>query len=264
MCAAQTIATTPRRPPLAGLALAILISGACAPVSPPVDPTLEPVLDPEVDQVADPVAIEPFPGVVVRIGGPAGPAVEIEAMVCLDLGWLEQVACSPASREHESLVVVRARPSEVHAALLMAGFEPGRPGQWSWEGDRLSFEPPKGARIDVSARYPDASGAVVETPIRRWIRDAIAGDAFPDEPWIFGGSTFAKRSGTLGGEELYVADVTGSIIGLVTFGDEVLGFSRVWADEAQVQPPEWEVNPDAVPPLETRVTLVLRAYDDRN
>ena len=56
----------------------------------------------------------------------------------------------------------------------------------------------------------------------------------------------------------YVADMTGSIIGLVTFGDEVIGFSRVIADQDAVQPPSWEVRTDHVPPRGTEVTLILR------
>ena len=35
-----------------------------------------------------------------------------------------------------------AKPSEIHFALLMAGFEPGRPGRWSFEDDAFTFEPP--------------------------------------------------------------------------------------------------------------------------
>ena len=54
------------------------------------------------------------------------------------------------------------------------------------------------------------------------------------------------------------ASLTGSIIGLVTFGDEVIGFSRVVSDQEAISPSEWEVKSDHVPPVGTRVTLILR------
>ena len=54
-----------------------------------------------------------------------------------------------------------------------------------------------------------------------------------------------------------VADATGSVIGLVTFGDEVVGFSRVFADDAAVRPPEWEADDEAMPPVGTAATIIL-------
>jgi hypothetical protein len=210
-----------------------------------------------------PGPVTPFPGVLVHpapggAGGGTG-VVELEAEVCLDEGWLEQVACAPGSREHEALVVLRARPSEIHAALLMAGFEPGAPGRWSFAGDGVTFTGPTGSPLDVLVRHDGPAGhGSVEEPVRRWIRGA-SGRAFPDRPWIFGGSRFAPNPPAFGPGEHYVADHTGSIIGLVTFGDEVVGFADVIADAVDVQPEEWMVDTDAVPPLGTRVTIVLRA-----
>jgi hypothetical protein len=203
--------------------------------------------------------LHPFPGVVVL---PEVPAVELQGWVCLEYGWLEQIACAPGTREHESLVVPRAKPSQIHAALLMAGFEPGAPGRWSYEDEEYSFTPPTGTALDVFVRYTDESDRLIEEPIRRWIRDHLGRHEFPREPWIFAGSAFAPNPEWMGKEgEHYVADVTGSIIGLVTFGDEVVGFSRVLADQVAVQPPEWEVNTGHIPPVGTPVTLILRPFE---
>jgi hypothetical protein len=189
--------------------------------------------------------------------------VRIAATVCLDGGWLEQVACSPRSREHEALVVVDVRPSAIHLALMLAGFEPGRPGRWSRQEDgELSLEPPTGAPLDVLVEHADADGGVVRVPVRRWIRDHLGRHEFPRSPWIFAGSSMAPNPEHMGPGEHYVADMTGSIIGLVTFGDELIGFSLVLADQAEVQPPEWELNTGVVPPVGTPVTIILRPWED--
>ena len=206
-----------------------------------------------------PVVLRPFAGIVVR---PAEVTVEVQAWTCLEAGWLEQVACSPNSREHESLVVVKAPPSEIHAALLLAGFEPGSPGTWSYVDDALQFTQPTGDRLDVLVRYENAAGGTIQEPMSAWIQDHRGQHAFPDEPWVFGGSAFEKNLPWMGPGEHYVADTTGSIIGLVTFGDEVIGFSRVIADQESVQPPAWEVRTDHVPPVGTQVTLILRRAVD--
>ena len=219
----------------AGLTLLGWGSLGCAPAAPPV--------------------LRPFDGIAVL---PREPAVELEAWTCLERGWLEQVACSRNTREHESLVVIEARPSEIHAALLLAGFEPGTPGSWSYEDEVLRFTPPTGDRVQILARYKEASGREVEEPIRTWIEDGAGARPFPDEPWVFAGSTFADNLEWMGPGEHYLADYSGSIVGLVTFGDEVIGFSRVLADQDAVQPPQWQVRRDHVPPVGTPVTLIIR------
>ncbi len=204
---------------------------------------------PGVEVAALPV--RPFEGVTVLT---EAHEVRIDAVACLDEGWLEQVACSPGTREHESLIVVKALPSQVHAALLLAGFEPGAPGRWTQDGTDLRLEPPTGDRLEVFVSYVK-DGAAVEEPIGAWITDD-GGARFPEVPWVFGGSVIARNPEWMGPGEHYVADQTGSIIGLVTFGDEVIGWSTVMSDQEAVQPLEWKVGD--VPPVGTPVVLIVR------
>jgi hypothetical protein len=206
--------------------------------------------------------VAPFPGVRVRV---APPTVEIEAVRCLDVGWLEQVACSPGTREHEALVVVEARPSQIHAAMLMAGFEPGAPGQWIYhdEENRIEVRPPAGPALQVTMRF-ERDGETVEVPVREWIRDHLGEQEFPHDPWVFAGSMFAENPEFMGPGQHYVADQTGSIIGLVTFGDELIAYSKVIADQTDVQPAEWEVDDEAAPPVNTKVTIVVTPWDGRD
>jgi hypothetical protein len=210
-----------------------------------------------------PRVVTPFEDIRVDL---AATSVEVRAWVCLNAGFLEQIACSPGTREHESLLVVRARPSNIHAALLMAGVEAGAPGRWIVhpEEEKVELIPPRGDRVDVLVRYRNSDGEEIEEAIRRWIRDHAEKQKFPDAPWVFGGSLFRPNPEWMepeGGEH-YVADVTGSIIGLVTFGDEVIGFSRVISDQAAVHEPEWMVNTERIPDVGTEVTLILRRFEE--
>lgn len=198
--------------------------------------------------------VQPFEGIVVY---PDRRTVEIDAWSCLDAGWLEQIACSPDTREHEALVVIEARPSEIHAALQLAGYRSGSPGAWSYEGGTVALTPPTGDAIDIDVRYEHEGETVIE-PIGAWIEDGRGRATFPGGPWIFGGSILAPNPEWMGPGEHYVADLSGSIIGLVTFGDEVVGYREVIADQEAVQAPEWRVRADHVPPVGTPVTLILR------
>jgi hypothetical protein len=186
--------------------------------------------------------------------------VHLDSVSCLDEGFLEQIACSPHTREHESLVVTKVRPSEVHAALLLAGLKSGSPGRWIYETDSYSVVAPTGDAIDVIVRYADAQGKTTEEPIQNWMREVTKTGflPFPHGVWVFGGSRFESNPEFMGPGEHYVADMTGSIVGLVTFGDEVVGFARVMPDSADVSEPMWEVDPQSVPPIGTPVTLILR------
>lgn len=203
--------------------------------------------------------VRPMTGITVY---PDAQRVELDAVVCLDAGWLEQIACAPHSREHESLVVLTIRPSHIHAALLLAGFLPGKPGSWSFENDEWKPVPPQGEELAVSVRYRNESGTVVEERIGAWIADLSGnGLVFPDKPWVFGGSLMRANPQGMGPGEHYVADHSGSIIGLVTFGDELLGFSEVIADQVAVHEPVWGLNVGAVPPVGTKVTLILKRFE---
>jgi len=183
--------------------------------------------------------------------------VEFPAVVCLDVGWLEQIACSPGTREHEALVVVEIAPSDVHAAMLAAGFEPGSPGRWMDDGGVVTAIPPTGDRLRIEVHY-QRDGHTVQEPIGAWMIGAIHGEPFRERHWVFAGSAFVDNPGWMGPGEHYVADLSGSVIGLVTFGDEVIGFETVMADQEAVEPMQWKVNTDQVPPIGTPVTIVLR------
>ncbi|MFZ9881975.1 MAG: YdjY domain-containing protein, partial [Phycisphaerales bacterium] len=85
----------------------------------------------------------------------AAQTVELKATAVLDVGFLEQYICLAGTRDHEALFVFEGKASEVHAALLLAGFAPGAPGLWrelqAADGSfALEKIPPKGDRVSVT------------------------------------------------------------------------------------------------------------------
>jgi len=232
-------------------------SGAGPPSSQTTKPDTQPATAPDTRPATRPNVLRPIEGVTVQRDPRR---VEIKAWTCLSEGWLEQVACSPGTREHESLVVIKVKPRNVHLALVLAGFEPGRPGRWWVEDGQQQAEPPKGDKLDIKVRYENKAGETLTHAVRKWIADHREGHQFPDKPWIFGGSLFRKNPQWMGPGEHYVADQTGSIIGLVTFGDEVIGFSEVLADKVAVHPAQWEVNTETIPPVGTEVTVIITPF----
>jgi hypothetical protein len=66
----------------------------------------------------------------------------------------------------------------------------------------------------------------------------------------------------MGPGEHYVADRTGSIVGIVTFGDETIACDEVISDKADVDAPQWQARTERMPEPGTRVRLVIRVVGD--
>lgn len=186
--------------------------------------------------------------------------LRIEARVATDRGFLEQLVCLAGTREHESLLSISVPPSLVHAGLLALGLEPGRPGRWTARSDgRVSAEPPSGPGIEAFVRRV-RGGRVTEVPLRSWTV-APDGSAF-EASLVFAGSQVLPNPPSLarirGPGEHYVADLTGSAVGLVTFGDEMIAPLEVRPDRADLSEPIWQARTERMPAPGTAVTLILR------
>jgi len=186
-----------------------------------------------------------FDGTVpIRLDDPRAPRV-----------YLETLVCTPDTKEHESLVVTEVRPSHVHAALLMIGLEPGKPARWREEGNKVIPIPPEGPTVKIQFNYVGAAGQTVTDPPSRWITNASTKAPWPSGDWVFAGSLVRNRQG----QDRYEADLSGTLIGLASFGTEVLAWPGVISPDSQVQEPEWIADARAVPPMGTKVSVRLTA-----
>ena len=190
----------------------------------------------------------------------AASRVEFAATSVIETGFLEEYVCTVGTREHESLFAFDGKASEIHAAMLLAGFVAGAPGQWrevaSDDGAfRVEGVAPRGDGVDVEVRLED--GRVV--PIAYFVRASPVGEAppagGPPSRFVFGGSRFRADRRT--GVERYLADGSGSLIGLVTFGDETIGPSEIVPDQASAAAPLWEAFTERMPKPGTKVTVLL-------
>jgi hypothetical protein len=181
--------------------------------------------------------------------------------------YLEVCVCIPDTKEHETLVVTKAKPSNVHAALLLAGFQPGKPGEWDWSGPALKPIPPTGDGLDVTVAYTK-DGKEVEAPITDWVIDAKTqttltrtlhgaawpGDGAPPEHFVFAGSRIFKKQGREG----YTADIDGTLIGLTTFGGETIAWTAMYNPDSGIESPHWIADAKSVPAVGTPVVLRIR------
>ncbi len=210
-------------------------------------------------------AREAFPHVRIDV---AARTVEFDGEVPISLTdvraprvYLELIACIRDSKEHESLVMTPARPSHVHAALLSIGLQHGKPASWLQRDGKVIPQAPTGDAVTVEFFIRDDAGAETVWTPSQWVINARSGEAWPGGGdigkgnWVFAGSLTQERAG----REDYFADEAGTLIGLTSFGTEVIAWSSVLSPDSTVDEPEWIADARHVPPMGTKVTVRIRA-----
>jgi len=189
------------------------------------------------------VVIKSLPGITVDT---RPREVRLESEVVLQAGTLELFACSEGTREHESVLAVRARPSHVTFALSLLGLEPGKPGFTTEAG---AFSPPAGRVLEISCRYKGPDDKTREVPAHTFLR--LAGsEAALDRPldWVYIGRKEA--------DALRAADREGTVVCLSNFPEAVIDVPfQSTADNAALV---YEANPETVPKVGTPVEIVIR------
>ena len=253
---------------------------------PPAPPTLPPApaVTATTPNAVNTTLREIFPH--VRVDAQAK-LIEIDAIVPIDAHdpqtpnvFLEVVLCTADSKEHESLVMTRARASHVHAALLLIGLQPGSPGRVEWtpatkdapaKANRIA---PTGDDVEITFRWEKpaertttTTTTVTESPWD-WIETIDAKTAqraaIPQTgraPWLFAGSS--TRTNAIINERgdrgtLYAADTAGTLIGLTTFSTETLALAQVLSPESSIDEPLYLASTTRTPKVGTKVVVVIR------
>lgn len=192
-------------------------------------------------------------------------SVDVASVVCLDEGMLELVACTKDTKEHESIVAVKARPMHVHTALLLLGAKPGTPAALKLVDeveDRWVHLPPSGGGVEVSLVWKDKAGKVSERPISDFIapadpagreKEAAKQKKFPTNTFLFAGSQLVAVDK---GPRKYLSDQSGNVISIATFGDEVLCLPEVHSHQNGAL--VWQVDKTHLPAVNSEVILRLR------
>ncbi len=187
--------------------------------------------------------------------------VDVKATVCLRRGdFLEMFACTKDTREHESILVIDAVPSKMHLGLLLLGLEPGKPLSYDMKVDPPRLVPASGPKVGVFIviKLDDIER---EIPANRWVQDNKTQEMMQSNTWLFAGSQFAEFQD----KPIYQADLNGSAISLVNFGDDLLTLPNKMTDANESHDKVWVPRTQAIPEVGTKVTIRLRPVaEDKN
>lgn len=183
----------------------------------------------------------PEPGDLVRLGtmlvDPRDHTVHATGWVNLVEGPIELLACGPGGKTHETVFILDAKATDIHAALLLAGFKAGKPGP------HLGTGPISGELVDVTVGWGETNAAALES-----FAAFYGAGAVENRPgFVFTGSLFERGHYAAAAEQSFLA----------TFWDPwaILNLNMPEAgtnDEALV------VNKSIVPPLGTPVSFSFR------
>ncbi|MEO6435159.1 MAG: YdjY domain-containing protein [Tepidisphaeraceae bacterium] len=183
-----------------------------------------------------------FPGITVDA---KAKQIRVECEALRVANPLEFFLCVSGSVEHESVLRSTARPSHLHAAMLMLGLAPGEPVRYSESLDK--WLPPHGPPLQITAIF-EKDGKTVTLPAYRLLREVRTKKEMPPMTWIFAGSKLI--------EDTYAADRTGYLISVVNFELTVIDIPRLASNANETL--EWETNLELMPKeAGTAVTLLI-------
>lgn len=176
----------------------------------------------------------------------------VSAWVCLRQGPLEHLMCRQNTKEHEAILSADVDARDIHAALLLCRAKPGSPVKYE-----PKFQAPSGTKIRVTLQYPD-KGKIVTVPARQWVRDANSGKELQYD-WVFAGSVLIPNPDGKDRPPLFLAN-GGDVICVSNFPGALLDLPvNSPKDNSEL---EFEAFTERIPPLETKVTVILEPVSD--
>jgi hypothetical protein len=167
---------------------------------------------------------------------------------------IEVIACWPhpkGKKAHETVVVIEAKPSDVHKALEAIGLKPGTPVMGE------SDKPPQGPAVNLFIEVPgEGGGKPKQVPIEKTLVDPKTNKPMPKVEWRFTGSFMSKPAADKD-EKVYGADITGTLISIFPVTNETVFQTNLTMKEEKYL--KLETNKTVLPKEGTPVKLVIVA-----
>jgi hypothetical protein len=180
--------------------------------------------------------------------------VLVQATVCLRQGPLEGLLTRKQAKEHEYILAADCDARHIHYALTLAGAKEGSPVKFE-----PKYQPATGSAVSITLQYEE-KGKTITVPASKWIRNSKTKKDL-DVNWVFAGSQFAVDPTDKQKPPMYQAN-HGDIICVCNIEDAMLDLpvesTKSFDDRV------WEANSDRIPPIDTKVTVILEPVPDKD
>ena len=179
--------------------------------------------------------------------------IVLETEVCLRSGPLELLVCKSDTKDYESILRTKARPSDLHAALLMLKLRPGKPAEMAAVGEQEKprLLPPRGPELKIRLRWKDRQGKQHDVDAAEWLAGPQGKRANAPKRWVFVGSGVLP-------DGAYWADRSGDVISVANFASAVIDVP--FESSASNDLLEFVANTAAIPPEKTPVEVVITPF----
>lgn len=183
--------------------------------------------------------------------------IAVEATFCLQKGPIELLACAPGGKDHESILVLKCKPQNLHLALISLGLrdktELGGGGPQVL-GDAAK---PVGDRVVMEVEF-EHNGKKTRVRAEDLVLSYIDGKPMARAGWVFAGSSFVDESdpetGKPTGRKVYLANRYRSIV--TTYHDPTTLLDNPTLEGGNDD--IFGANPDVLPAPGTVATVILR------
>jgi hypothetical protein len=172
--------------------------------------------------------------------------LEVPAIVNMDRGLIEVLACSPWGKLHESLFVVNADPHLLQVGLLLLlGLPAETVGDYPPSAPLHEFKP-QGPVLRLRAAWTDTTGAH-DRPVEELICKGKAGTKMDEGPWVFTGSAIWEHG--------FAAQITGTLVATYLDPSAIVNNARPEANDDEAY---W-ICEDSVPREGSKARLIFAA-----
>jgi len=206
---------------------------------------------PKAEKKAEVKTVPITPNIVLEIEGKKR-RVLLATSVCLQRGPLEQLLTRQDTKEHEAILSADIDVRDLHKALLLSGARAGSPVQFD-----PKYRPASGQTIKITCQYQQ-KGKTITVNAQEWVRDVNTKKPLRHE-WVFSGSRLV--SNPLAPNELIFLANDGDVVCVSNFESALLDLpilsSETNADLA------FEANPERIPPVGTKVTVIFEPVPEK-
>ncbi len=226
---------------------------------------VEPTSLPAPDQAVEPVKpnIEKLDDNRYRIGGITidrkSREIRFPAEVNMTDGLLEFLIVQQKGKVHESLLATDVSPLHLNLAFTVLRYQPSpelyekldKDFTATGEFPQVPDDVKAAARVSIEIEWLDA-GKARRVAANDWLQHTVTTAAMPPGPWVYGGSEIYEGK--------YSPEVTGDIAAIFLARSAILNFPG----EGNRDDTIWSPYPKRVPPVGTKVTVIIAPYRNPN